>query len=258
MESSTLRALWRVLLIALWVLVCVSNLVLIKVFGNANHRFSLYRRFHRVLCRILGLKVQVSGEPSTNPATLYASNHISYLDIFVLGSLLPAYFIAKREVSGWPLLGMLAKLQNTLFVERRSIRARGQISEIADKLRAGESLILFPEGTSTSGEQVVPFKSSLFAAVADAEKRSLWLQPTTIAYVEYDQKPMDAAHRDCYAWYAGMPFGSHFWTMAGLRGVTVKVMFHTTKEITASADRKQLAKESFETVRGGLAKLNGI
>lgn len=198
--------------------------------------------FHAGLCRIFGLRVEVSGTLSTTPPTLYVSNHISYLDVFVLG-FLPAYFIAKSEVAGWPVLGKLAGLQNTLFVERKAGRAKQQLAQMQEHLSEGKSLTLFAEGTSTEGRHVEPFKSSLFesASLNHAGVR-VGIQPITVAYTHYDGRLIDdQAILDHYAWYAGMPFAPHFIGLMPLKKCGVKVHLHPVCYLDEFETRKACA-----------------
>lgn len=125
--------------------------------------------YHRICLRILGMRVERHGEGNGRHPTLFVVNHCSYLDIAVLGSLIGGSFVAKAEVAGWPLFGWLAKLQRTVFVDRqRRAGVSGQRDEIANRLEAGDDLILFPEGTSSDGNRILPFKTALFAV---AERR---------------------------------------------------------------------------------------
>ena len=124
------------------------------------------RLWHRGCCRIAGLRVRVRGAPALSGPTLFVANHVSYLDIVVLGSLLDAGFVAKSEVAAWPLIGWLARIGRTVFGARRAASCAGQCNALAERLSAGQSLILFAEGTSSDGGRVLPFETSLFAAVA--------------------------------------------------------------------------------------------
>src|SRR3546814_10571195 len=117
-------------------------------------------------CRLLGIEIERHGQPSDRHPTLYVANHVSYLDIEVLGALLKASFVAKAEVATWPFFAWLARLQETVFVERRVRHAAQHRDEMARRLDAGDDLILFPEGTSGDGTAVLSFKSALFSAAA--------------------------------------------------------------------------------------------
>ncbi|MCA8930513.1 MAG: 1-acyl-sn-glycerol-3-phosphate acyltransferase, partial [Alphaproteobacteria bacterium] len=174
--------------------------------------------YHRICLRILGMRVERHGEGNGRHPTLFVVNHCSYLDIAVLGSLIGGSFVAKAEVAGWPLFGWLAKLQRTVFVDRqRRVGVSGQRDEIANRLEAGDDLILFPEGTSSDGNRILPFKTALFAvAERRVAGRPLVVQPVTIAYVRLDGIPLGHGLRPFFAWYGDMDLGGHLWKAAGL------------------------------------------
>ena len=217
--------------------------------------------FHSFVCRLFSLQCECVGAPTTDQPALYVSNHVSYLDVFVLGSVLRGSFVAKSEVASWPVLGKLAKLQNTLFLERNVHRAAEQIEVLRNHLQQEGSLIMFPEGTSTAGTTVAPFRSSLFAAANDVT-----IQPVTVAYVDYEGEPMTRGERERYAWYLpnpkehpttpNRPFVSHFFAGMGLGRCTVKVLFH--EPITMNpGNRKECALRCESLVGGGLLQLLG-
>jgi len=151
----TVYAAFTALLMPLQALAVVTRLPL---------RTALPLWYHGICTRLLGLDVEVRGAPSTARPTLFVANHASYLDIMVLGAVVPGSFVAKREVRDWPFFGWLARLQRTVFVDRRPSAAQTQRTEIQARLAARENLILFPEGTSSDGNRTLPFKSALFAA----------------------------------------------------------------------------------------------
>ena len=120
--------------------------------------------YHRWCCRILGFQVRTIGSPAAIRPVLFAANHVSYSDITILGSIIPGSFIEKSEVATWPLFGWLAKLQRTVFIDRRVRSTAAQRDAITLRFARREALILFPEGTSGDGIRVLPFKSALFSA----------------------------------------------------------------------------------------------
>lgn len=209
--------------------------------------------FHRLCCRILGFTVEVHGVRSQRVPTLFVSNHVSYIDITVLGSLIRGSFIAKAEVGDWPLFGLLAKLQRTVFIERRATRAAAQRVDLTRRLEAGDDLILFPEGTSDDGNTVLPFKSALFAvAETTVNGTPLTVQPVSIAYVALDGMPLGRAFRPRYAYYGDMSLLPHLWEMLGWGVVTVSVTFHDPVDAGAFASRKTLALHCHRVVAGGV------
>ncbi|MBM86394.1 MAG: 1-acyl-sn-glycerol-3-phosphate acyltransferase [Rhodospirillaceae bacterium] len=207
------------------------------------------RLHHRLGARLIGLRVRRIGAPVSPSTRLFVSNHVSYFDIVALGSILDAQFVAKSEVSSWPMFGLLAKLTRTVFVERRSVRSGQQVDIIGDRLDNGDSLILFPEGTSTDGSRALPFKSTLFAAVED---RKIQVQAITIAYTRLDGVPIGRALRPLYAWYGEMKLLPHLWSALSLGAVVVEIRFHAAMSSCAFASRKQLASHCHAQVASGL------
>ena len=225
-----------------------------RLFG-ASSASAVHRTFHRGVARLFGLRLHVHGTPRRGGGTIYVANHATYLDVFVLGSVLDASFVAKAEVAGWPVLGKLARLQDTLFFERDPRRSREQIETLREVLRGGRDLIFFPEGTSTDGVRVQPFRSTLLAAAAGAD--GIAVQPVSIAYTHYDGAPMAPADRDFYAWYLPMTFLPHFLYGMGLKRADVDVRFGAPVEGSEAPDRKALASRLEAAVRTGLVESLG-
>jgi 1-acyl-sn-glycerol-3-phosphate acyltransferase len=214
----------------------------------------LPRYYHRVCCRILGLAITIKGERSLDHPVLFAANHTGYLDISVLGAAIEGCFVAKAEVAGWPLFGLLAKLQRTVFVERRRGAAKGQADGITRRLEAGDDLIFFPEGTSTDGNRVLPFKSSLFSvAETKVRERAVRVQPVSVAFTRLDGVPLGRNLRSYYTWYGDMDMASHLWGVVSLGTVTVEVRFHPPTTLDAHGSRKALARHCETRVAQGLA-----
>ena len=217
----------------------------------------LPRAYHRITSRVLGFEVTVLGNRSPMRPTLFVSNHTSYLDIEILGGVIEASFIAKSEVANWPLFGWLAKLQRTVFVDRRQRSTHEHRDAIIERLSAGDNLILFPEGTSDNGTRVLPFKSALFAAVHGAKfPHPIAVQPLSIAYVRLNGLPMGRLYRPFYAWYGDMDMASHLWTMLGLGRAGVVVQFHEPVSPERFATRKELAEHCWRVVASGVAAAN--
>jgi 1-acyl-sn-glycerol-3-phosphate acyltransferase len=229
----------------------------VQLFGLATRRqwtATLPRFYHRWCCRILGLRVRRIGRPVAAGPVLFAANHVSYLDITVLGSLLPASFIAKREVRRWPLFGWLARLQRSVFIDRQVRSTREQRDTIAGRLAAKAALILFPEGTSGDGNRVLPFKSALFSVAEADAPGPVTVQPVSIAYTRLDGMPIGRRLRPLFAWYGSMAMAPHLWTMLGLGTVEVVVEFHRPTTIAESGSRKKLAAYCHERVAQGVAR----
>lgn len=212
--------------------------------------------YHRLCARLLGLELVVRGERVASGPVLFVSNHSSYLDITVLGALLPASFVAKSEVAGWPLFGLLAKLSRTVFVERKARSSVGkQRDHIGDRLEAGDSLILFPEGTSSDGNRTLPFKSALFAVASRRiGDQPLTVQPISVTPTRLDGIPMGVAFRPFYAWYGDMDLALRLWQVFQLGGMTVEVEFHPPVTIDGFPNRKALADHCQRSIAQGVAR----
>lgn len=249
---SRFRAFWRLLVFGLILPPCMLvQMVALKVSPRFARSFPLW--FHRRITRLFSLKVQRRGRQSRKAPTLYVANHVSYLDIEVLGSLIKGSFIAKREVRSWPIFGWLARLQRSVFVERRPQRTANARDEMCERLEDGDSLILFAEGTSSDGNRVLPFKSALFAvAEIRPNGEELTVQPVSIAYSHLDGLPMGRFLRPYFAWYGDMDLAGHMWEACGLGKVTVTVEFHPPVTLSELGSRKALAQHCQEAVQRGL------
>lgn len=222
-------------------------------------RHDLARRipvfYHRVCLRIIGLTLTTRGEIAASRPVLFIANHSSYLDIAVLGSILPLSFVAKREVAGWPFFGLLAKLQRTVFVDRRHRRMAGeQRDQMVARLKAGDNLVLFPEGTSDDGNRVFPFKSALLgAAETEIEGRPVTVQPVSIAYTRLNGVPLGRALRPLLAWYGDMDLLPHFLRVFSLGRVSIEVTFHAPVRRTDFVSRRELSDHCHRMVATGVA-----
>jgi 1-acyl-sn-glycerol-3-phosphate acyltransferase len=214
--------------------------------------------YHRLVLRIFGIRLTVRGAiPGPGPL-LVVANHISYLDPEIMASLVPATFIAKSEVARWPLFGLLAKLQRSVFIERGRRNAVGdQRDGISGRLKSGDTLVLFPEGTSSDGNRVLAFKTSLFgAALTRIDGKPVTVQPVTLAYVGLNGMPLGRTLRPYVAWYGGMYLADHLWTMAGLGTIDAVVEFHPQVTIDGFTSRKQMAEHCRQVIAAGLEAAN--
>ncbi len=201
----------------------------------------LPRWYHTRCLRILGIQVERRGKPSRHHPTVYASNHVSYLDILVLGSMVYGCFVAKSEVRNWPFFGWLAMMQRTVFVERRRSQAAKHRDALLTRLESGDDLILFPEGTSGDGNRIRPFKSALLS-VAEYKPggKPVYVQPVSIAYTRLDGLPLGRYLRPLFAWYGDMELAPHLWQMAGMGRLTAVVRFHPPVTLEEVGSRKAL------------------
>jgi 1-acyl-sn-glycerol-3-phosphate acyltransferase len=258
---SPLLGTLRFLAFVLWTLATIPPYLLTRV---VSHRAAgrVVVGYWRVVTRLIGFSVVTRGRPETEAGpVLFVANHASYLDIIVLGSLIPACFIAKAEVAGWPGFGFLARLARTVFVDRRPTATARERDSVRARLEAGDSLILFAEGTSNDGNCVLPFKSALLSVAEtaltgpDGLSRPLPVQPVSIAYTRLDGLPIGRALRPYFAWYGDMTLAGHLISALGLGRVLVEVTFHPVTDVAAFESRKALTRHCQTLSAAGVALL---
>ena len=234
---------------------------LIGLWFNLRLQHSIPHLYHRLLCALIGVRISEVGTRSTASPALILSNHVSWLDIPVVSALSPVVFVAKSEVAGWPVLGWLAKLQRTVFINRQARHQTGAAtSEIAGRLLGGDAVVLFAEGTSSDGNRVLPFRSALVgaaqAAMEQGGAKDVAIQPVTIAYTHLQGLPVSRNERSAIS---GM-------NARGFRAVVTNLLTSGVKDVTIAfgapiplgpgADRKVVTKLAENQVRRMLVALN--
>jgi 1-acyl-sn-glycerol-3-phosphate acyltransferase len=251
--NAPLRSFLRLSLYLSWCLSCIV-LQCVLVLLRLPQRRTLPMVVHRVCIKIIGAKIIVRGKPVRGGGVIFAANHNGYADISVIGGLLQASFVAKAEVASWPIFGWCAKLSGCVFVDRRARFAMKQAQELKERLKAGDSIIMFPEGTSTDGSRVLRFRSSLFsAAEIEMGGAPVTVQPVSIAYTRLDGIPVGRHLRPFLAWYGDMDMAGHLWQLCGIGRVTAEVTFHDPVTIADFPSRKALASYCEAVVRSGLS-----
>lgn len=208
--------------------------------------------YYRLLRTLLRIRVSVRGEPVRDRAVLFVSNHVSWVDIVVIGSISPVAFVAKSEVRKWPLVGITAQIQRTVFVERtRRHQAANAVGEIAQRLASGTSVVLFAEGTSSDGNRVLPFRSALIGAVNAPvrDDEGILIQPMSICYTGQYGLPMGRQNRPLVAWYGDLDFLPHIRTLIARGVIDAVVTFGTPQRGSETADRKHLTHNLENVVR---------
>jgi len=227
-----------------------------------KRRKTFPNRYHRWLCRLFGFRITVIGKPVQDRSVLMVANHTSYFDILVLSGTARVSFVAKQEVNSWPFFGTMARLQETVFVEReRRSKTGAARDEIRERLREGDALVLFPEGTSNDGNSVLPFRSALMGA-AETEISGggqgaiahVPVQPVSVSYVRLHGVPMGRENRPLFAWYGDMELVPHLWEAVKSGPVDVIVEFHPPITVDEVGGRKALAAIAEKTVRAGQAR----
>jgi len=243
----------RVAACLLWTVLCgIPQSVLIFLPGRA--KALLPRLYWWGCCRCLGLRVRAIGKPASGGLpVVYVGNHSSWMDIPALGSVLTACFIAKGEVGKWPIISIVARLGRTVFVSRKAATAAKENADILQRLRQRDNLVLFPEGTTSDGTRVMPFRSA-FLAVAETEQPHV-LQPFTIVYDQLDFLPVRREDRTLFAWFGDMDLASHLSRIARHRGLRVTIQLHPPLDRGAGLNRKKLAQLTWSQVAQSAAEI---
>ena len=247
MLYSPILSCLRIFPFLIWTIIC-AFLQSIYHFLLRKNFFLFYKIFFKGLVKIFGIKVNIKGRKSKKNV-LFVSNHISYLDIFVLGSSVDGLFVAKSEIDSWPFINKMCALGRTIFVNRNDIiKVKGQMNRITSTLKSGYSVILFPEGTSSDGSKVLPFKTSLLGVIEDKNPQEFYLQPISISYSKLDGIPLEIKFRPFFAWFGNMDLVSHAWKFLGLGFSEVNVNFHEPKKFSHFKDRKHAAKYCHDVI----------
>ncbi|MCV0395812.1 MAG: 1-acyl-sn-glycerol-3-phosphate acyltransferase [Rhizobiaceae bacterium] len=220
------------------------------------------RFWHSVAARLLGFRVRLHGEMSTCRPLLVVSNHISWSDIVLYGAAAELAFVAKADMAKWPGFGPLAKLHRSVFVERENRRRSGdQAREVADRLGQGDVIVLFAEGTTTDGNSLLPFKSTLFGAVqslaAAVPDRPVFVQPAAIRYQRQHGIPLGRSDRARVAWVGDEDLVPNIGWLLRHGAIDVDIAFGEPIEVAGKVDRKALSREAEARVRDLLRKLRG-
>ena len=254
-----LRVLRRAVPLAILVFGGLAILLFVRLFEKPLNgpRRPITPYITQFVCRtaffILGMRYSSDGAPMRGAGAIVA-NHVSWLDIFALNARKRIYFVSKSEVAGWPGIGWLARATGTVFIKRDRREVSDQITLFRTRLAAGHKLLFFPEGTSTDGLRVLPFKPALFAAFFDPALRStLKMQAVTVCYTA-----PEGSAPEFYGWWGDMEFGPHLLsTLATRRQGAVHVIYHTPVQVSDYADRKALARAMEDKVRAGLTQHRG-
>lgn len=253
---SNIRSFCRLVLLFTWLLLVLPLQVLITLLNPLHPlRQKLIRCIFKGTCFALGIRIILSGEKSLHTPCLFISNHVSYLDILVLGASLNAAFVSKEEVKKWPIFGLYAQLQGAIFIKREKITLLQQKSVILKRLQEGGSLILFPEGTTHNGIHVLPFKSSLLKSVEEESLFStLKIQPVSLAYTHLSGFPLGRKERLACAWFGDLSLLPHVRSLIALGPLLVHVKFHEPLITQKNFSRKEIASYCHDHISKGIAK----
>lgn len=255
------RVVCRALLIVVWTLSCLPvQAVLVVLPGRLNEGFA--RFYWAGMCRIIGIGIRVVGTQAVHGAegrpVVYVSTHSSWLDVPVLGARLHASFIAKEEIGRWPVVSWIAALGRTVYVRRKRTSTARERDEMRLRLAGGDNLILFPEGTTSDGSRVLPFRSA-FLSIAEvpvtADGRTALVQPVSLVYDRVSGMPVGRAGRSLFAWVGDQDLASHFARLGRERGLRATILLHPPLDPAAFGSRKALGEAVWRIVADGAAQL---
>lgn len=218
---------------------------------RVTFHYGAARLWSRIMLALFGLRRTVRGRPIASGGILVA-NHASWADILALRSVTRINFVSKAEVRAWPGVGRVAELCETVFIERKRTEAKKQQQDLLARIDAGELLCLFPEGTSTDGLRVLPFKSTLMSVLfLEGVHEHAMVQPVSLVY---RPDPASGLPPNFYGWWGSMPFEGHVWSVAArsVRG-SVEIVFHEPSRAVDWPDRKRLTAHCEAAVRSAFA-----
>ena len=252
----SLRLFSILLCLSIFIIITIPIQFLLNTFQlKLKNTYPLF--FYKVIKSIVGINIDTEGFEKIikkNTGTLYIANHVSWFDILCLGSILNARFIAKKEVASMGVFGFLAKLSNTFFIDNSNKNKIYQYNNfIREKLINGESLILFPEGTTSDGNSIRKFKSSLFECINSSESL-INVQPISICYARKNNIPMGIYSRRFIAWVGETSMVSSMKEFLSSGSITVNLIFHPKVSIKQFNNRKEISLFCEEQILTGLNK----
>jgi 1-acyl-sn-glycerol-3-phosphate acyltransferase len=254
------RSLFFILVFVPFLIIAIPLQALIIGF-NRPFWHTIPRLFHKLGCFFLGLRVRVIGEVARGRPTLLVSNHISWTDIIAIGAVAPVVFVAKREVGEWPFVGLMARLQKTVYVDRTRRSDTGRTAKAMGQAMAkGETVVLFAEGQSDIGTHVLPFRSALVGAaqvaMTSAGASEVNIQPLTIAYTGLQGLPISRNERAMVAWVKSKTVKQNIRDIVSGPVKDVTIAFGAPQVLREGADRKAITKAAENEVRAMLVGLN--
>lgn len=280
-RTADLRAALRLGALVVWVPLSVGfEACLLLVPGTPKIRWT--RVIWGVLCRIIGLQIHVVGQrvgtvgglkarQRGERPVIYICNHMSWLDVPVLGTILPSVFVAKGDIEKWPIMGLVSQIGRTIFVSRQRSTTGRERDEMIRRMVEGDNLVLFPEGTSSDGSRVLPFMSAFFAIaklprLKEGMDKSLLpitfepgmtplIQPVSLVYDRLEDLPISRLRRPVFSWYGDMDLGPHVWSLLKWKRSRATVLLHEPLDPDMFPSRKALAQAAWKAVSIGAAEL---
>jgi 1-acyl-sn-glycerol-3-phosphate acyltransferase len=238
-------------LLVMWLVVWLPPVALAYAFKKKKLRGRMVKFVCKGLLRILGVQLKIIGEPSNERPLLMVSNHISYLDIWILASAVDCRFVPKSEIAQWPVIGLICRILDVVFIDRSTGKIMQGNQAIASALAQGEIVALFPEATTGDGKHMLPFKPAFFESAQGAA-----IQPAAIAYRKIRGLPIDYGQWPLIAWYGDMSLLPHLWKLLSLGKIEAELHFLPLMEHSGEG-RKQLALQAQSAIEAALLEAGG-
>lgn len=242
--KTSFRLAWKTVFFVFYVLAYISVCLFWRVWTRDQiQRRHLYNKTVQFFCRLglalMKLRVNAINPPSPESPYLLVSNHLGILDILILSSIKPTLFVTSVEMKNTPFLGLLTDMAGCLYVERRSrSQILQELSEIRQALKDGLSVALYPEGTSSNGERVLPFKKTLLTAAAGT---GVPIKPVIVNFRKVNGEPMSDRWRDYVCWYGDLTFTGFLFRVFSLESVDVDLEFAHEVMVHSEEQRKEIA-----------------
>lgn len=247
--SGVLRLILRILFSAGCILAITVMMSVTWALGARRVTRAIMQASFRIGAFVWGIRIRITGAPARARPLLIVSNHFSYLDLFVLGSVLPVAFTPKSEIRSWPILGFMCRASGCLFIDRRASRTLSNKKLLEEALSAGDIISLFPEGTTNDGTGLLPFKTSFFSL---AKENGIPVQPVSISYTKFNGHKVTPADYPSIGWYGDAYFFPHVAHYLRQRGVEARIIFHPPVEPERFASRKELALYCRDVIAAGI------
>lgn len=231
------------------------QLVWMLIFWYPRHQSPIVRLWFRYVRHLLNIQVTlVNKKMLSKKQKIFLGNHISYIDIIILGAAFDCFFVAKSDVASWPVFGFLSKIGGTIFISRQRAHIKNQLPLLKKHLDRGQSLYLFPEGTTSNGRSVLPFKSSLLNVLPLVRKKPV-IQPVSLTYTHVNGNKMETQNDfDLMAWYGDMTMPPHLWNVFRQKSFHATITVHHAVPFHENDDIKALSTTVHDTVSQGFGK----
>jgi 1-acyl-sn-glycerol-3-phosphate acyltransferase len=246
---NNLKAALKLVFLLLWILLWYPLVWLVWKLRKFNLRDKMVRLCYMGMLCIVGVRLKVSGKLAKTRPLLLVSNHLSYLDMCLLGSSASIRFTPKSDIAKWPLIGSICRICDAIFIDRQPDKIKEMTGIVRAALGRGEVICVFPEGTTGNGIRVLPFKSGFFSLAEEKiDGQELTIQPAAITYKRIRRLPIDITQWPLIAWYGDMELFPHLWELFKLGPIDAELVFLPPIAASQYGDRKQLASHCHHVI----------